>query len=217
MRAMLKFAMVVCLAVGLVGMTVAQQRQGGGGFGGPLVQNASVQKELKLTDEQVSKLKDALAKVRENHKDDVAKLKDLSKEERREQGTKVFRAISEESNKAIAGILETKQLKRLKQIELQRSGYRAFINPEVQKSLKLTDEQKDKLKTIAEDAGKQMRELRQGGKIDAEGRKKLAELTKETKEKVVGVLTDEQKKSWKEMTGEPFEVKFEPRQPRKNK
>jgi Spy/CpxP family protein refolding chaperone len=211
MRGMLKMAMVVCLAVGLVGMTVAQQRQGGG-FGGPLVLNPSVQKELKLTDEQVSKVKDALAKVRENHKDDLAKLKDLSKEERREQGGKVFRAINEESNKAIAKVLDAKQSKRLKQIELQVSGFRAFNAPEVQKSLKLTDEQKDKLKTITEDANKQTRELFQGG-FNEETQKKLAELRKETQGKALGVLTAEQKKTWKEMTGEPFEIKFE-RRPR---
>ena len=41
--------------------------------------------------------------------------------------------------------------------------------------------------------------------------KKLAELRKQATEKAVGVLTDEQKKAWKEMTGEPFEVVYEPR------
>jgi hypothetical protein len=29
-------------------------------------------------------------------------------------------------------------------------------------------------------------------------------------EKVTGVLTDEQKKTWKEMTGKPFEMRFGP-------
>lgn len=40
---------------------------------------------------------------------------------------------------------------------------------------------------------------------------KLQALRKEALEKVVASLTDDQKKSWKELTGEPFEIKFERR------
>ena len=40
--------------------------------------------------------------------------------------------------------------------------------------------------------------------------KKIADLRKQATEKAVAVLTDEQKKSWKDLIGEPFEVKFEP-------
>lgn len=57
-----------------------------------------------------------------------------------------------------------------------------------------------------------MREAFQGLQSDREGgMKKMVELRKQATEKAVGVLTDEQKKTWKEMTGEPFEVVYEPR------
>ena len=36
----------------------------------------------------------------------------------------------------------------------------------------------------------------------------MADLQKETKEKIDAVLTPDQKKAWKDMTGEPFEVQF---------
>ena len=42
-------------------------------------------------------------------------------------------------------------------------------------------------------------------------REKIAALTKESHEKQLAVLTDEQKKKWNELLGEPFEVKFQPR------
>jgi len=42
--------------------------------------------------------------------------------------------------------------------------------------------------------------------------KKMAALNKETMEKVSGVLTDDQKKAWKDLTGEPFEFKPDPGQ-----
>ena len=40
---------------------------------------------------------------------------------------------------------------------------------------------------------------------------KIAELRKATLAKVEAKLTDEQKTTWKELLGAPFEIKFEPR------
>jgi len=39
---------------------------------------------------------------------------------------------------------------------------------------------------------------------------KLAELRKQTRSKAESKLKDEQQKTWKEMLGSPFEVKWEP-------
>ena len=55
----------------------------------------------------------------------------------------------------------------------------------------------------------EMQSIFSGGGDPQENRKKMQTLQKETMEKVSAVLTDDQKKTWKEMTGEPFEVKFE--------
>jgi Spy/CpxP family protein refolding chaperone len=205
MRGVLKVAVAVGL-LGLLASPALAQFRGGFGLGG-LVRNESVQKELNVTDEQKTKLTEALDKVRENHKDDLEKFRDLSMEERQ----KLMRTINEENTKAVRGILDDKQMKRLKQITWQTQGAQAFQDPEVQKSLKLTDEQKDKIKAINEDSGKQMRELFQGG-FNEETRKKMQDLRKETLDKCSAVLTADQKKSWQEMTGKPFEVRFERRQ-----
>src|SRR5260221_249101 len=74
-------------------------------------------------------------------------------------------------------------------------------------------EQKDALKTITEDVAKQQRELSQGargqggagggrGQANAE---KMTALRKESLEKIQKMLTADQKKTWKDMTGDPFE------------
>jgi hypothetical protein len=41
----------------------------------------------------------------------------------------------------------------------------------------------------------------------------MAELNKETLGKAEKKLNDEQQKTWKELIGAPFEVKYEPRPP----
>ncbi len=55
-----------------------------------------------------------------------------------------------------------------------------------------------------------MREIFQNAQGNfREAGEKAGALRKETMEKVMALLTDEQKKAWKDMTGEPFEVRFE--------
>src|SRR5262245_60388116 len=74
-------ALVLGLALGLANLASAQQgRRPGGGFGGigGLLANPDVAKELKLTEEQVTKVKEAGQQVREKFKDSFAKLKDAS-------------------------------------------------------------------------------------------------------------------------------------------
>ena len=58
---------------------------------------------------------------------------------------------------------------------------------------------------------KKWQSLFQGGGDREENAKKFAEMRKDTMEKITGVLTADQKKTWKEMTGEPFDVQFQPR------
>ncbi len=185
----------------------------GGPFGGGrvmLLANQSVQKELKLSDEQIQKVKETNENVRKKHQDDFNALRDLDDQERREKGQQIFKAIGEETEKALEGVLKPEQEKRLKQITLQQRGSQAFTEEEVQKELKLTDDQKDKVKTLNEDLGGDIRDTFQNSQGNfQEAGKKVATLRKETLDKVVALLTDDQKKTWKEMTGDPFEVKFE--------
>jgi len=110
---------------------------------------------------------------------------------------------------ALAKTLKPEQMKRLKQLQLQRQGNGAFTDAKVQKALKFTSEQKEQVDTILKDVAKEIREIFQsgGGGDRQEAFKKMAELNKETTKKIQDVLTSAQKKQWKTMIGEPF--KFE--------
>jgi Spy/CpxP family protein refolding chaperone len=218
MRAFWKWSMVLGVAALMVSPALAQRQRGqGGGFGqggvARLIANTGVQEELKLTDEQKQKVTDVTTKIREKFRDDRAKLQDLNQDERREKSAELRKTESAETTKALAEVLKPEQMKRLHQIELQQEGVVAFADPEVAKKLKLSDEQKSKLKTIADDSRKEMTDLFGQGQ-GQEARTKMAEIRKAANEKAVGVLNDDQKKEWKEMTGAPFEVKFQGRRQR---
>ncbi len=219
MKRLMQVTLVAAIVVMAASPVLAQQRrgQGGGGrgFGGlgggaMLLGQKSVQEELKLSDEQVKQVKELVDKQREAFQG----FGDLSQEERRTK----MQEMAKTNNEAIAKILKPEQTKRFKQIALQqqvRFGLANVLNnPETAKELKITDEQKGKLEEIRNKA----REETQGLGFDEEGRQKRQEVTKATNEKVMGVLTAEQKAKLKEMQGEPFkgEIQFGGRRQRQN-
>lgn len=220
MRTFLKLAAAFGLAVCLASSANAQGQGGGRGMGGGgglnLLTNKSVQKELKLTDEQIEKATKASVELTEKFAERRAELRDMEPAERQEKSAAMNKEIGVESKKAMEIILKPEQTKRFDQIALQVQGYRAFNVPETQTKLKLTDEQKTKIKEMADEAQAQMREIfqsAQNGGDRAEMMKKMTEFNKTMNEKAASMLTDDQKKNWKEMTGEPFTVVQEPRRP----
>lgn len=111
--------------------------------------------------------------------------------------------------KALGDVLSPEQFARLKQIELQQKGTQAFTDPTVQTALKFTDDQKERITIILDDAAKDMKQMREGlgkGGDFKEMFGKIAAARKETTEKVQSVLTADQKKQWTDMVGEELQL-----------
>jgi hypothetical protein len=183
-----------------------QQPQRGQGFGGfsrdltSLLAQKSVQTELKLSDDQVKKVTQ-LAESR-----GATARPQRGQTTNREELRKQQEERAQASEKALAEILKPEQLKRAKQISWQQQGTQAFANAEVATALQLSNEQKEKIRGIQEQAQQARGQLFQrgaGGNFE-EARKKMEEARKATDEKVMNVLSAEQKTKWKELTGEPF-------------
>jgi Spy/CpxP family protein refolding chaperone len=163
-----------------------------------LLGQKSVQEELKMTDDQTK----SVGELSQKQLRGLAGLQDLDPEERE----KKFSEMRKEAEKNISEILKPEQAKRLNQIYLQQQGAQAFERPEVVKDLKITDEQKAKIKDMREAAEKEIRSgNRPGGGDRMEVRRRMQEMNRTAGEKIVStVLTEEQKTKWKEMAGAPF-------------
>lgn len=179
-----------------------------------LLQNPGVAKELNLSYDQKIHIEGYADHFRKEHKKELDNLKKVENKEQREKLQELRRVIAEKAHKDIvkAAILKPEQEKRLRQILWQQRSPQALLDAEVEPTLKLTEEQKESLKTIFDDGAKKLRELldKSQDKLDKEGRKKKAALHKDLVEKAQAVLTEEQKKAWMELKGEPFEVHFDP-------
>jgi len=209
MRAFLKLAAAVGLAACLSASANAQGFRGGGMMGGglSLLSDKAVQKELKLTDEQIEKADKAVAEMREKLTASRQDLQGLDRAEAQEKMQALGKEMAAHSKKVTDELLKPEQKTRFEQLSLQRQGFRALSDPDVQSKLKLTDEQKNKLKDLTTESGEKTRELFQSagqGGDRAEMMKKFQALQKETIDKGMALLTAEQTKAWKDMTGEPF-------------
>jgi hypothetical protein len=129
--------------------------------------------------------------------------------------------VREEAKKLTEEVLTSDQKKRIKQIQVQMQGVRAFANADIVKELNISDDQKTKIKEITDEYAKASRELGGGRPMVggqrptaeqlAESRKKRTELSDKTIEKIAAELTAEQKKIWADMIGEKVDTsKFTP-------
>lgn len=170
-------------------------------FGGRmfLLRRPDVQMELKVTDDQKKQLMEAGEKFRASGQELREKLQNASMEER----MKLLAERTAEETRVLGGILNKDQQTRLRQLVLQQQGLTAAAQPDVADELKLTDDQKTKVREIVAGHLRSVRELFQGG-ANADAREKFLALTRETSGKVEAILTGEQKTRWKEMQGAEF-------------
>ncbi|MFN8854010.1 MAG: Spy/CpxP family protein refolding chaperone [Planctomycetaceae bacterium] len=221
-------------AVVFPGIALAQgQGRGGfgGGFGGPpgaggvgaLLLMEEVQSELKLTDDQKSKLREAREELRGEAggrrggaPGGGANFRDMSQEERQkfmEDARKRMQEQAKKSEELARKVLTPEQMTRLNELRVQQEGVRALSRTEVAMALMLTDAQKEAIGDILEQARPQ-RGPGGGGPggggrgASAEEREKAraeaAERTRKTQADIEAVLTDTQKAEWTKLQGAKF-------------
>jgi hypothetical protein len=237
-------ALTLAMTMSAVEAQPGGQRQGGGFGGGAtmggarpvsitqLLQIEKVRKAAEILDEQVADIKTSVDKIRQDARSNQGERPNFREltEAQREEFFKKFRTQQETTNKkiqeAIEEVLLPQQVERLEEIRLQIQGVAALLTEPVQKSLKITAEQKTKFDGIqkgTQEKGQELfsgvREAFQGGdreKAQAmmqEIREKMTAMQKAAEGKILSILTDGQKKEFKEMKGKPVEISPEELRP----
>ncbi|HEV3022758.1 MAG TPA: hypothetical protein VGX76_09825 [Pirellulales bacterium] len=160
-----------------------------------LLRQPSVQKELKLTDDEAEKI---LAHANKQWKaaHEASKLDATARD-------KKFAEMTKENEQFLNATLETEQRKRLDQITLQVAGLLCVTRPHVASKLALTDEQKQRATQFQKEARAEMEALIHT-ENDETKQEKLLELRQTSRKRLLDLLTDKQEATWKELTGAPF-------------
>ncbi len=192
---------------------------GGGGFGScklaPLTQRA-VLRELKLSDEQLRKLRTLQAHQQAEMRRLTAGIGPNNFFKEGAALPQKFEELARSAEKAVDGILTTEQRRRLREISWQQRGGFALNDPEVAEGLELTPAQRDQVQAIQANAAREMQALAADQmqalvqnplampKAAEAMHRKFDEIGKHTGEKLLDLLTTEQRTRWKELTGKPF-------------
>jgi len=163
----------------------------------PIMAREDVQKELKLTADQISKINDIISDV----------VKDGP------NGSKIMMlhpgADVDGMDADVAKLLDDKQRKRMKEVWLQITGGRAFVKDEIAKEIGITKEQRTKITELQQEMMTQMREMavQPGEAMNEERLAEIKKMQKEMEAKIEKLLTKEQQATWTTMKGAKFEMK----------
>ena len=178
----------------------------GGAF---VVYRDKVQEELKLSEEQKGKLLQTFPDHLHETKKVFEKVKDLKSAEREKEMQEHRQKSDQKLSALLKEVLDAKQLERLSQLQLQQAG--AFVllgRNEAFRKLKITDEQRQRFMAVVQEMQKKIEPLikeAQSGGDPQEIRPKIMKIRKDHEGKIEALLTDAQKKQWKEMLGKPFD------------
>jgi len=170
-----------------------------------LLSQKSVQGDLKLSEDQVQTVKQLVDRRHERFRG----LRDLSLDE---WDKKLVELTAQEQ--AVADLLRTDQVQRLQQIVVQQQGIWAFGEPEVAAALRLTADQREKIRAILDETTRSRGEPHGPGGFRPDWGRRTEEFWKKARERIQNVLSPEQKSQWQEMTGAPFKGELRPPGPR---
>lgn len=196
----------VCLAVVAMMVDSAWAQRGRGFrrmFGVSKAQLASlpeVQTELNLNDEQ----KTQVAEINEELRDGRREIFGTGFDKWNEIRGRVEQ-LNRDASQKVDDLLDPAQKKRLLEINIQQNGPRALNDPDVIAELGLSDEQKAKLAAADEENNQAFEKaVEESGRDD--WRQRAGELSEASDQRLLGVLSDDQKKQFEAMAGEPFNI-----------
>jgi hypothetical protein len=175
-----------------------------------LVFRDKVQEELKLSDEQKKKLEKRLQDTVQDAMPFFQELNDKKPEEREKEHHAYQQKAQEKLAAFLEGLLKDEQLKRLRQLELQQQGPFALVaRPDLGKELQITDEQRKQFMAVVQELQKKieplMKEAQSGGNPQ-EIMPKIMKIRNEHGDRIEAILSDAQKKQWKELRGKPLDL-----------
>jgi hypothetical protein len=170
----------------------------------------SVQKELKLKDDQKTKVY-SFAKTATQKNRELMQTMMFSGNANPQAMMEASRQIRQEIDQGIGQILDPKQKERFDQIVLQNEGPLAVARPEIAAKLKLNETQQEYVQAIMIEMRRQfMMSIRQSaasGQFNpAQARELSTELRKEAVKDISKVIDAKQKKTFNSMLGLPFDL-----------
>jgi Spy/CpxP family protein refolding chaperone len=165
-----------------------------------LLRQKSVQEELKLTDVHGKK-------IHEFASEQFKKAREIHKLPEDQQDAK-YNDLTKENEKFLSSLLSPDQRSRLDQVAMQVGGLMIAARPDIASALKLTSDQKAKLKELHKEARKEAMAILSDGKDEGTKEAELKKLHETNHKRLFSILTPEQQETWKTLAGREFKGEF---------
>ncbi|MEN1679216.1 MAG: hypothetical protein AAGJ46_06455 [Planctomycetota bacterium] len=201
-------ALAIAAALSLLSTpTFAQPPGGPGGFDrgqamglGALLFSEQVREEIDLLEEQEADLRAMGEEMRDKMRSAFSGMRDLPPEERRaafEEARGRMSEIRDEINDRVKEVLMPHQFERLQQIEvqnqMQRRGTASLAGGRAAEALGLTEDQKAEIE-------------RRSAEESAKLQEQIAKLRADARDRILEVLSTEQRAKYDQLVGKPFEM-----------
>ena len=221
-RSSVVLAMALVLVAACIAATQAQERERSGrGFGRGssrssllgLLRREQVQKEMKLSEEQTTKVQEIVNKLRAEMEEQYTALRGIEdRDQRRAKMTELRDQSDQMVREQLRDVVEREQVMRLYQIRMQvRAVVDSLANRYVSGRLELTDDQKNKLNEINKAVGAKQSEVyatmrNASDEQRSEAFQKLRKIRSDADAEALALLNAEQKAAFEEMKGEKIEL-----------
>jgi hypothetical protein len=165
-----------------------------------LLRLPEVCQELKIEGDQLTRIDQELAVIVRGLDTAIREIPGTGSDEEQKRVAKISDDARRDGEQRIAKILRPAQIDRYHQIGFQRRGGAVFDDPEVQKSLSLTDDQKSRIGTIAKEQRDKLRALEF---FDSDT---IQKNDAERVERSVAAFTPAQRETWNKLHGAPFAI-----------
>jgi hypothetical protein len=177
----------------------------------PWFDNDDLRRELDLDEDQIRRLNDAygaawrqMRSEGENAGNAGAGLSDEARARRMRELRDRFEDTFSRDTRSI--FRDERQRQRFNQLSLQRQGFSAFDNPRLQRDLNLNETQIRQLQDLNQSFNSELESLRGTFAADRQGtERRFNELRDRTETGFQGILNDQQRTAFDEMTGERFD------------
>jgi hypothetical protein len=203
-----------CLPGNLVAQATAPPGTGAGqagqpatrfNFPTPLFQQPNVGQTLNLNRDQMTRLNGMTQQLQNRFQGDFNRAFTGSGRDRDAAMQALQGRFNSDFMKGAGGIFNDQQMTRYRQLQLQSQGASALLSPDVASRLNLTDEQRTRLRNLDTQYQRQLRDFTgSDASRRADFRNRWETFQRENGQRINGILDENQRRMWSQMTGERF-------------
>jgi hypothetical protein len=174
-------------------------------FPPPLYRFDGVPQTMQLTKQQIEQLDKVSEDLRSRTERQLRAANALSPQERAARVQQLNQQYQNEWSKAARAALNENQFNRYRQLQYQYGGFESLNDPDLQRRLSLTEQQRQAINDSIAWRQQQLNTINRLGVDRDNATRAWREFQKQHQERFNRFLTPEQQRMWRDVTGEPYQ------------